>query len=119
MAATISNWQNMGNEDRLTRGAIGALLITHSIRRPSFFRTWEAVLGGLFLLYGATGIDPLLSVFGVTTRRGDEKNILNVAKQALPGQGIHPKETEQPSPKRPVLRIMEDGATLKQSLSIH
>lgn len=118
MAASISNWQNMGSEDRVVRGALGALLITHSIRRPSFFRTWEAVLGGILLVYGATGIDPLLSLLGVTTRRGEENNILNVAKQALPGQGIHPRTTEQSVPLKSLRRRVEEGVTLKRSLAV-
>lgn len=118
MAMALKSWQNMGIGDRLVRGTLGTLLVTHSMRQPTFFRRWEAILGGALLFQAVGGMDPLLSLFGVSTRRGAENNIMNVAKQALPGQGIPPKQTEQSVPAKPLGRTVNPSESVREALTI-
>lgn len=75
--------RNMGMNDRIIRGLIGALLLWHGSRseKPSKLNQVEKVVGGAFVVYGVTGIDPLLAALGVTTIPGDKHNVVNQMKK--------------------------------------
>lgn len=100
---------NMGKADRILRGVLGGVMLldgmSHRHGAVAMLRRLEALTGSAFVLYGLTGFDPLLKMFGASTVPGAENNILNLAKQAAPGQGINPMLTQQPLPKKPVRGI--------------
>jgi hypothetical protein len=110
MAMTTTFKPNMGTADRLVRGALGGLLLVNGIThfKHSAPRRWETLIGGAFLIYGLTGFDPLLKLFGASTIPKAKNNILNLLKQTAPGQGINPILTQQALPKRPTLGIDPD-----------
>jgi hypothetical protein len=111
--------QNMGTADRLIRGLLGSTMMLNGLFNlgSSPLRKIEAGLGGLFLFYGISGVDPLLSVFGATTIPGSEGSILNRMKHALPGPGIQPQLTQDVFPKK-TLKPLQAGQPLNRALSI-
>jgi hypothetical protein len=120
MATTMNLQQNMGPTDRMIRGGLGALMLLAGLmsRKKTLFRKTESVVGGAFVFYGMTGFDPLLAAFGASTRAGDENHILNMVKSALPGQGYHPKQREQPVPLKEMPSPDFEEQPLAESLSI-
>lgn len=100
--AVMQMTPNMGVTDRIVRGILGGLMLfngaTHMRKSPA--RVVEAGVGGAFLLYGITGFDPLLKMFGASTISGAKDNILHRMKQAAPGQGINPMLTQQAIPQK-------------------
>ncbi|HEY9685591.1 MAG TPA: YgaP-like transmembrane domain [Coleofasciculaceae cyanobacterium] len=118
MAMAIYRKRNMGLLDRAARGVLGSLLLLHSLRRRTrFLRRWEGVIGGVFLVNGLSGFDPLLAALRMTTLPDDDINVLNLAKQALPGHGDKPMSVTQPVPRR-VTRQQDFRGTLSQTLAI-
>lgn len=111
--------QNMGPTDRLVRTIAGSLLLLNGFQHigNSPLRKIEAVIGGLFLTYGATGFDPLLSAFGASTIAGKNNNIFNLIRAAFPGQGIKPILTQYIIPKKP-LRPFNEEIPIASALSI-
>ena len=109
MAMTITP-VNMGTTDRIVRGIMGGLMLWNGLThiQDSMGRKIESVIGGAFLIYGLTGFDPLLKAFGVSTIAGTENNLLNVAKQSAPGQGINPILTQQSVPQKETLGMGTD-----------
>jgi hypothetical protein len=118
MAMAINRKRNMGFPDRAVRGVLGSLLLLHACRRRTrFLRRWEGVIGGVLLVNGLSGFDPLLAALRMTTLPGDDINVLNLAKQALPGHGDKPISVAQPVPKR-VPRQQDFRWTMAQALAI-
>lgn len=111
--------QNMGTADRVIRGVVGTFLLANGLQHigNSPLRKVEASVGGAFLAYGITGFDPLLSAFGATTIPGNELNVLNLARHALPGQGIKPSLTENVKPRKP-LKSYKNNVPLSEALAI-
>lgn len=109
---------NMGPIDRIVRGTLGGLLFINGLSHlnNSRIRPLETLVGGAFLTYGLTGFDPLLKKLGASTIGGDEKNILNRLKQAMPGQGINPMLSQQPEPRRTSRRWR--GKTVADALAV-
>jgi uncharacterized membrane protein len=110
---------NMGTTDRVVRGIMGGLMLLNGLAnmKHSAFRKIETLVGGAFLVYGITGFDPLLKAFGVSTIPGRENNLLNVAKQAAPGQGINPIATQQSVPQTET-RGMSDEQSIADATAI-
>jgi hypothetical protein len=92
----------MGPLDRIIRGVLGSTLLVRGLSNGlgSRWGRFETLLGGAFIVYSATGMDPLLKVFGASTRMGAENNVLNLVRQALPGQGTNPKTLGQAVPQK-------------------
>jgi hypothetical protein len=99
MAITLN--QNMGKTDRLLRGCVGSFLLFSSILRKQkiHWRLLSGMWGGMLLLSGFIGFDPLLKKFGASTIPGAENDLANLLKQAVPGQGINPILTQQAVPQ--------------------
>lgn len=119
MGITVS--QNMGTVDRMVRGLLGAAMLLHGLvtENKTVFNRIELVVGGAFLTYGITGFDPLLTVWGVTTKPGDTDNLVNrIIKKQMPGQGMKPMLMQQPVPQK---RFLENGIrrNLSELLAIH
>lgn len=111
---------NMGNADRIVRGALGSWLFLNGMRylfQGGWLRRMESLVGGAFVVYGITGFDPLLKFFGASTIPGAEDNILNRMKQTAPGQGINPRLTQQAIPQKKTNAYNQDK-TVAESLSI-
>jgi hypothetical protein len=89
---------------------LGGLLLINGLShfRNSAPRRWETLIGGAFLVYGLTGFDPLLKLFGASTIPKAEDNVLNRLKQVAPGQGINPRLTQQAVPKQDTLGMNSD-----------
>ena len=99
--AVMNMTQNMGKTDRMVRGMMGGAMLLDGLMHigNSTGRRVETLIGGAFLFYGATGFDPLLKAFGVSTIPGTENNLMNRLKQATPGQGVNPMMTQQAVPQ--------------------
>jgi uncharacterized membrane protein len=111
--------QNMGPADRVVRSTLGGAMLVNGLKHldHSWLRRLETGIGGLFLLYGVTGFDPLLKALGVSTVPGAEDNVLNQLKQVAPGQGINPMLTQQPLPRN-VTRKSNIDETIADSMII-
>ena len=110
---TFKSPQNVGVADRIIRSAVGLWLLYEGTRQVSTFGPIKMLMGGLLLLTGATGVDPILSRLGTSTRYGARNNIIHMAKQFLPGPGILPKLTEQAIPKNRLMNSLKKGMTLQ------
>jgi hypothetical protein len=80
---------NMGKTDRLVRSVLGSWLFMNGMRHRTgggWFRRMESLVGGAFVVYGLTGFDPLLKLFGASTIPGADDHILNRMKKTVPGQ---------------------------------
>lgn len=108
--AQVSMKQNMGLVDRLIRGILGSALLVHGIlalnnasasggkhkkhaAKPDGklggnvgWYSAEVALGGVFLIYGLTGVDPVFSAYGVSSHAGDKNNLVNRIKKMKSGQ---------------------------------
>lgn len=112
--------RNMGKKDRFTRGMMGAYLLAGSLldrKRFMPIRVAQAGLGGALLIYGITGFDPFLKLFGASTLSGAEDNVINQLKQIFPGQGINPALTQQAVPQKKTYGI-NLAKTIADSLAI-
>jgi hypothetical protein len=91
---------NMGIADRLFRGALGVFMLLNGIRAGGKlpWKAPEILLGSLFVVYGVTGVDPLLRRLNLSTIPRASNNLFSLVKQAAPGQGINPMLTQQPVP---------------------
>lgn len=85
--------QNMGLMDRIVRSALGGAMLmwTMNKEQTSAFDKAIGVVGGAFLVYGLTGWDPLLQAFDSTTKAGDDRNVLNKAKNSEMVQKVSDK----------------------------
>jgi len=119
MAKRHTKLQNMGTADRLIRGLAGAVLMANGLRhiRKSPLRAWETAIGGAFLMYGVSGIDPLLHKVGATTIPGTENSVWNQIRATLPGQGIKPILTQNVIPRSEV-KPFPDNVPISQALAI-
>ena len=111
--------KNMGSADRITRGALGGLMLLNGLTHLNggFFRRLETLVGGAFLVYGLTGFDPLLKAYGASTIPGAEDNVLHQLKRMAPGNGINPMLTQQASPQKNT-RGMRAGQTIKEATAV-
>jgi|GEM_PF-5315329 len=119
MAKRYTQLKNMGTADRLIRGIAGAAILMNGLShiRKSPLRKLEVAIGGAFLLYGISGIDPLLKQAGATTIPGTENSVWNQIRAALPGQGIKPILTQNVLPRFEV-RPFPDSLPISQALAI-
>lgn len=110
---------NMGQNDRLIRGALGAVMFLNGVMQPrsNALTRFLSGVGGAFLLYGVTGFDPLLRLFGVSSIPGRNNNVMNKLKKSAPGHGINPILTEQAVPRNHSHTYPHD-ATVSEALSI-
>lgn len=116
---TIASFHhNVGGLDRIIRGGLGAALLWQGISRKNMpWKGFSLLVGVLLSAPSLTGHDPILKRLGASTRFEDENFILNILKKTKPGHGVHPLQTEQPSPHL-AFRPQEKQNTLSGMLAI-
>jgi hypothetical protein len=113
---------NMGPTDRSIRGVLGLIMLAMGLF-GSHRNLWSGLgvgVGAAFLIYGITGYDPLLKLFGASTRKEADNHLINLAKQALPGHGDKPMTVQQPMPRSSIRRreIEQGLQTLSDALAL-
>ena len=101
--------QNIGTLDRVLRGLVGMWMIMTGIGRLfTVFGMIQVVSGICLTTSAATGRCAMMKWMNASTIPGQSNNVLNQLKQALPGQGTNPIQTQQASPMRETRRINPD-----------
>jgi hypothetical protein len=91
--------KNLGMIDRLVRAGLALSVIKQGLHSKGLVGTLLVGGGIVMLIPSLTGTCPLMSRYGVSTRPGDENFFMKLAKQLLPGYGVSPLSTEQPTPR--------------------
>jgi uncharacterized membrane protein len=92
---------NVGSVDRVIRGILGTWLVMTSLNRLfSVAGILQAASGYGLLASAATGQCAMMRRMHAFTIPGQSNSLMNQLKQAMPGQGINPIQTQQASPKK-------------------
>jgi hypothetical protein len=94
LASTI----NLGSIDRIIRGLLGTMILQNALS-SRMFKLWKMATAVGLIYTALKGMCPIMKELGISTVPGQENNLLNQLKQAFPGQGINPIQTEQPKPQ--------------------
>lgn len=118
MAMAMNLPRNMGVTDRTVRSVLGGMLLMHAFGNNTFLRKWETIVGGAFLANALTGFDPVLALLRASTKAGDDRNVMNLMKQSLPGHGDKPMNVQQPFCKRSTRKQDFEGQTMRDALAV-
>ena len=97
---------NVGLVDRVIRGVLGTWLVMTSVGRLFSIAGILQFISGFCLVTSATtGQCSMMRWMNASTIPGQNNNLLNQFKQAMPGQGINPIQTQQAKPQRETRQI--------------